>query len=39
MQIFYCKALLWTRAYCILSVGDTPIDILKLYIKKQTILK
>ncbi|MCK4265239.1 IS200/IS605 family transposase [Candidatus Babeliales bacterium] len=36
---YYCKPLLWTRAYCILSVGGAPIDTLKSYIEKQTILK
>ncbi len=32
---FYYKPVLWTRAYCLISAGGAPIDILKQYIDKQ----
>ncbi len=32
---YYWKPVLWTRAYCLLSVGGAPIDILKKYIENQ----
>ncbi|MET0466860.1 MAG: IS200/IS605 family transposase [Chitinophagaceae bacterium] len=32
---FYWKPTLWTRAYCLISTGGAPLDILKEYIQKQ----
>lgn len=32
---FYCKPVLWTRAYCLISAGGAPLSILKQYIQKQ----
>ena len=32
---FYWKPVLWTRAYCIITAGGAPIDILRKYIEKQ----
>ena len=32
---FYGKPVLWTRAYCLISAGGAPLDILKDYIQKQ----
>ncbi len=32
---FYAKPVLWTRAYCLISAGGAPLDILKEYIQKQ----
>jgi len=32
---FYCKPVLWTRAYCLLSSGGASIDIIKQYIQNQ----
>ena len=32
---FYWKPVLWTRAYCLISAGGAPLDILKEYIQKQ----
>lgn len=35
-QQFYCKKPgIWTRAYCLLSVGGAPLDVLKKYIQDQ----
>jgi putative transposase len=32
---FYWKPTLWTRAYCLISAGGAPLEILKYYIEKQ----
>ena len=32
---YYWKPLLWTRAYCLITAGGAPIDILKQYIQNQ----
>ena len=32
---FYWKPVLWKRAYCLLTVGGTTIDIIRQYIEKQ----
>jgi len=32
---FYRKPVLWTRAYCLLSSGGAPIDVIKQYIQNQ----
>ena len=32
---FYWKPVLWTRAYCLVTAGGAPIDILKQYIQNQ----
>ena len=32
---FYWKPVLWTRAYCLITAGGAPIDILKQYIQNQ----
>lgn len=36
---FYWKPVLWTRAYCLITAGGAPIDILKKYIQNQSALK
>ena len=32
---YYWKPVLWTRAYCLLSAGGAPLDIIKEYIENQ----
>lgn len=32
---FYWKPVLWTRAYCLLSAGGAPIEVIKRYIENQ----
>lgn len=32
---FYWKPVMWTRAYCLLSVGGAPIGVIKKYIENQ----
>ena len=32
---FYWKPVLWTRAYCLITAGGAPIDVLKTYIQNQ----
>lgn len=32
---FYYKPVLWTRAYCIISAGGAPVEVLASYIQKQ----
>jgi putative transposase len=32
---FYWKPVLWTRAYCLLSSGGAPVDVIKQYIQNQ----
>lgn len=35
LEKYYWKPVLWTRAYCLITAGGAPIDILKQYIQKQ----
>lgn len=35
LERFYYKPVLWTRAYCLVSVGGAPLQILTAYIQKQ----
>jgi len=35
MSQFYWKPVLWTRAYCLLTVGGAPLEIIKHYIQTQ----
>lgn len=35
LEKYYWKKALWTRAYCLISAGGAPIDILKRYIQNQ----
>ncbi len=39
VQKFYLKPVLWTRAYCLISAGGAPIEVLKQYIKNQSTPK
>ena len=32
---FYSKPVMWTRAYCLLSAGGGPIEVIKQYIESQ----
>ena len=32
---FYWKSVLWTRAYCLITAGGAPLEILKSYIENQ----
>ncbi|HEY9665336.1 MAG TPA: transposase [Coleofasciculaceae cyanobacterium] len=32
---FYSKPVFWTQAYCIISAGGAPLDVLKTYIQSQ----
>ena len=32
---FYCEKSLWARAYCLVSCGGAPLDIVKTYIQNQ----
>lgn len=32
---FYSKPVLWSRSYCVISVGGAPLDVLKAYIQQQ----
>lgn len=32
---YYWKPVLWTRAYCLITAGGAPLDILKTYIQNQ----
>lgn len=36
---YYWKPVLWTRAYCLLSAGGAPLDVVKRYIENQGELK
>jgi putative transposase len=36
---YYWKPVLWTRAYCILSAGGAPLDIIKAYVENQGVEK
>ena len=35
LKKYYWKPVLWTRAYCIISSGGAPIDVIKNYIRTQ----
>ena len=35
---FYSKPVMWTRAYCLLSAGGGPIEVIKQYIESQETL-
>ena len=35
LQSFYSEPVLWSRSYCVLSVGGAPLEILKKYIEDQ----
>lgn len=32
---YYWKPVLWTRAYCMISAGGAPLDVIKAYIENQ----
>lgn len=34
-QFYWQKPVLWTRAYCLITVGGAPLEVLKDYIQKQ----
>jgi len=34
---YYWKPVFWTRAYCLLTCGGAPLDIIKKYIEKQNM--
>lgn len=36
---FYWKPVLWTRAYCLITAGGAPIEVLKKYIQNQERLE
>ena len=35
LKRYYWKPVLWTRAYCLVTAGGAPLEVLKEYIKKQ----
>ena len=35
LKKYYWKPVLWTRAYCLLSVGEAPVDVIRKYIENQ----
>lgn len=35
LKQYYWKPVLWTRAYCLITAGGAPLDVLKQYIEKQ----
>ncbi len=35
LSSFYWKPVLWTRAYCLLSAGGAPLEIIRKYIQAQ----
>ena len=35
LRKFYWKPVLWTRAYCLVSAGGAPLEIIKRYIENQ----
>ena len=35
LQQYYWRPTLWTRAYCLISAGGAPLDIIKTYIQNQ----
>jgi putative transposase len=37
LQNYYWKPVLWTRAYCLLTAGGSPLEVLKKYIQNQKL--
>ena len=35
LKKYYWKPVLWTRAYCIITTGGAPIDVIKQYLQSQ----
>ncbi len=35
LKAYYWKPVLWTRAYCLITAGGAPLEVLKAYIQKQ----
>lgn len=35
LKNYYWKPVLWTRAYCLITAGGAPLEVLKEYIQKQ----
>ena len=35
LEQFYWKPVLWTRAYCLITAGGAPIEVLRTYIQNQ----
>jgi len=35
LKKYYCKPVLWARAYCLLTAGGAPLETLKKYIQNQ----
>lgn len=35
LKAYYWKPVLWTRAYCLITAGGAPLEVLKEYIQKQ----
>lgn len=35
LNAYYWKPVLWTRAYCLITAGGAPLEVLKAYIQKQ----
>ncbi|PCI21656.1 MAG: IS200/IS605 family transposase [SAR324 cluster bacterium] len=35
LKKFYWKPVLWTRAYCLITAGDAPLEVIKSYIANQ----
>lgn len=35
LKLYYCKPVLWSRAYCLLTAGGAPLEVLKEYIQNQ----
>ena len=35
LKVYYWKPVLWTRAYCLITAGGAPLEVLKEYIQKQ----
>ena len=35
MSVYYWKPVLWSRAYCLLTAGGAPLEVLKEYIQNQ----
>ena len=35
LSLFYSEPVLWSRGYCVLSVGGAPLEVLKAYIENQ----
>jgi putative transposase len=35
LQEYYCEPVLWSRAYCLVSCGGAPLEIIKQYVKNR----